>query len=63
MNATATDIRKGLALFGKVQVQGADQVRPLEDFTPYGNEERTDLTLGHVYRGGQWINVEIREEA
>jgi hypothetical protein len=65
MNATAADIRAGLRLFGKVQVQvqGADQARPLEDFTPYGNEERTDLTLGHVYRGGQWINVEIREEA
>ena len=63
MNATAADIRAGFRLFGKVQVQTTRGPRPLQDFTPYGTEERQDLTLGHVFRGGQWINVEIREEA
>jgi len=62
MTATAADIRAGLRLFGKVQVQDLDASRPLDDFTPYGTEERQDLTLGHVYRGGRWQNVKIVEE-
>jgi len=62
MNATVAEIRAGFRLFGKVQVQDLDGAKPLDDFTPYGNEERQNITLGHVYRGGQWHNVKIVEE-
>lgn len=58
----APGIRQTLTELGQVQVQGTKGKRPLDDFTPYGNEERQDITLGHVYRGGQWIKVEIKEE-
>jgi len=60
MNATTADIRRGLALFGKVQVQTAEGSRPLDDFTPYGIEAPRER--GQVYRDGHWVNVEIRKE-
>lgn len=57
----AQAIRQTLRLFGQVRVQTPQGAKPLDDFTPYGNEEPREF--GQVYRSGRWHNVEIRKEA